>query len=215
MSALKNLAASIAAHERVTAVETAARAAAIKAANQMTAVEAATEGSFMELLEKDDLARVRRDRLATAEKALAKMAKAKTSRDAAAKAIAEAQALVAKARRLGLDAAEAAQEIRALHKGLDTCRGNLGRAKAEAERAIRALEAIGGALDEGSEAAKTAEELKARAEAEAKAKAKARARAEAEAAKARALRALDAPAPSLGERVGDEVAAALQALIRA
>ena len=215
MSALKSLAASVAAHERVAAAEAAARAAAIKAANQMTAVEAATEGSFMELLEKDDLARVRRDRLATAEKALAKMAKAKASRDAAAKAIAEAQALVARARRLGLDTAEAVQEVRALNKGLDTCRGTLGRARSEAERALKALEAIGGALTEGSEAAKVAEELKARAEAEAKAKAKARARAEAEAAKARALRALDAPAPSLGERVGDEVATALQALIRA
>ena len=215
MSALKNLAASVAAHERVAAASAAARAAAVRAANQATAAEAAAEGSFTELLERDDLARVRRDRLATAEKALAKMAKAKTSRDAAAKAIAEAQALVAKARRLGLDTAEAVQEVQSLDRGLDTCRGNLGRARSEAERALKALEAIGGALTEGSEAAKIAGELAAKAEAEAKAKAKARARAEAEAAKARAIRALDAPAPSLGERVGDEVAAALQALIRA
>lgn len=219
MSATKNggalggLAEQVQAAEAAVAREVAAHAAAVRAVNAAIAREAAAEeGSFEALLDQDFVARRRAVLAEAAEKACLKMTLAKGHRDAQVKAVADARALIVRARQFGLDTAEAQAEISALDKGLGTCRANLGRARSEAERALRALEAIGGTLAEGSEAAKVAAELKARGKAEAQARAKAKAQAEAAAARARALKALDAPSPQLGERIGREAAAALEAL---
>ena len=216
MSANPTLAARVAAAKAAEAAIRAANAAAVRASNAQAAAEAANEGSLGELLDEAWLAARRADLKTSAEKALGRLANAKAAKAAAAKAVAEDLRLVAEAKSLSIALTEGDMRVSAaLAKGLSTCQGNLGRAKAEALKAVRSLTGLGGALIEGSEAAKMATELLNLVEAEAKAKAKARAKAEAQAARAKALRAADAPLPSVGGRLDAATAEALQALIRA